>query len=430
MRGGLFSLDSFYSKLDWIFPLYFGVYFIEFYFGLWGISTAVKFLCILLSFLFAIHIINNTDKGYGIRGFFTLFYFYYIFTGVFYAFNDVPFKCYLNEIFNSIPAMFFFYVGMAEKRTGEQFYDRFLKYCSLCMLIGLALYVTTPGWYLSRRIEIAEKTSWSGTRYNEDSILTNLRFSSFLIEEYEVEVFAMVALAIACFLFFKKNNVGKKWLGVFLIIINYVAAVLTQQRVAMAAATFTVFFYMIYGVKRGHGKQSRAMFITLVSLVVVAGALVFFYLGDRAEQLQFLLSDRMDNMNVSTALGERNYQLKIFNSWSMPITGIGAGSGGAIAGSYGLPHVNDAGYLQLLYETGILGAVLFFFLIGRTLIRAIIHMKVYLIELVVIMFFLVAMLGSNILNFGYMTVVPFWYAVGRIWNKEHFKNALINKDYI
>ena len=57
-------------------------------------------------------------------------------------------------------------------------------------------------------------------------------------------------------------------------------------------------------------------------------------------------------------------------------------------------------------------------------------MKVYLTELVIIMFVLVAMIGSNTLNMGYMTVMPFWYAVGRVWNKYHYKDALLNKDYI
>ena len=74
--------------------------------------------------------------------------------------------------------------------------------------------------------------------------------------------------------------------------------------------------------------------------------------------------------------------------------------------------------------------MLFVFLIGRTLIRAIKHMKVYLIELVIIMFFLVALLGSNILNFGYMIVMPFWYTIGRVWNTKNYKEALQNKDYI
>jgi hypothetical protein len=430
MKGGSFSLDSFYSKLDWIFPIYFGVYFIEFYFGLWGITVGVKFLCILLSFLFAFKILSSTDKGMGARGVFTIFFAYYVLTGAFYAFNSVSIRCYLNEVFNSIPAMFFFYVGLGEKRSGDQFYDKFLKSCTICMLIGIALYVTTPGWYVSRRIEIADNTSWSGTTHNEDSLLSTMRFSSYLIEGYEADMFAMVALAIALFSFFKKNYTGKTWIGLSFIIINYVAAVLTQQRVAMAAATFAVFFYMIYGSIHKREKQSRKLLLTMSSLLVVGAVLVFLYLGDRAEQLILLLTDRLDNMNVSTALSERNYQMEIFDSWTMPITGLGAGSGGAIAGSFGLPHVNDAGYLQMLYETGIIGTLLFIIIICPTLLRGAKHMKVYLAELVIIMFVLVAMIGSNTLNMGYMTVMPFWYAVGRVWNKFHYKDALLNKDYI
>ncbi len=424
------SLDYFYNKLDLIFPLYFGVYFIEFFFGLWHLTTAVKLFSIILSLIFALKIINSTERGLGTRDIFTLFYAYNIISGILYCINDVPIRCYLNEIYNSIPAMFFFYVGLGEKRCGNRFYEKIMLSTSVCMLIGIVLYVTTPSWFVERRIEIAEMTSWSGTKYDENSLLSHMRFSSYLLEGYEAQTFAMFALATALFTFFKKSFHGKKWVGILLILINYVAAVLTQQRVAMVSATFSVLFYYLYGNKRGRRKQSKILILTFASIALLAIIVIPIYFGDRAEQLQSLLIDRMDNMSVSGALQERNYQKSIFDSWTMPITGIGLGSGGAIAGSYGLPHVNDAGYYQMLYEIGLIGSMLFVFLIGRTLIRAIKHMKVYLIELVIIMFFLVALLGSNILNFGYMIVMPFWYSIGRIWNIHNYKEALFNKDYI
>ncbi len=429
MRKAL-SLDSFYSKLDLIFPLYFGVYFIEFFFGLWHLSTAIKLLCIILSLIFSLKIVNSTERGLGTRDIFTFFYAYNIISGIFYCVNDVPIKCYLNELYNSIPAMFFFYVGLGEKRCGIRFYEKIMLSTSVCMFIGIILYVTTPSWFVERRIEIANMTSWSGTTYDENSVLSHMRFSSYLIESYEAQTFAMFALATSLFVFFKKNYNEKQWFGVSLILINYVAAILTQQRVAMVAATFSVLFYYLYGKIKGRRKQSKILIHTFTLIVFLAIIVIPIYFGDRAEQLQSSLIDRMDNMSVSGALQERNYQKAIFDSWTMPITGKGLGSGGAIAGSYGLPHVNDAGYYQMLYEIGIIGSMLFVILIGRTLIRAIKHMKVYLIELVIIMFFLVALLGANILNFGYMVVVPFWYAIGRVWNIKNYKETLFYKDYI
>jgi O-antigen ligase len=326
--------------------------------------------------------------------------------------------------------MFFFYIGLAEKRPGNHFNEKFLKSCTISMIIGLALYVITPGWYVLRRIQIAEMTSWSGTSYDADSLLSSMRFSSYFSDSYEVSTFGMIALSIALFVFFIKSFKGKRWLGISFIIINYAAAVISQQRVAMAMATFAVIFYIFYGLNRGHGKQSRTMLIAIISLTVMFASLVVFYMGDRAEQLQFLLFDRLENMDVSSALEERNYQIKLLDSWTMPITGHGTGAGGSKAGLFGLPHVNDNNYLQLLYENGIIGALLFTLVIGRTLIRSVKHMRCYLTELIIIMFFLAAMVGSNILNFGYMLVIPFWYAIGRVWNKNHYKNALLNKDYI
>jgi hypothetical protein len=42
---------------------------------------------------------------------------------------------------------------------------------------------------------------------------------------------------------------------------------------------------------------------------------------------------------------------------------------------------------------------------------------------------LIAMIGSNALDFS-LYIIPFWYAMGRVWNKEYLQNQIINKDHI
>lgn len=97
------------------------------------------------------------------------------------------------------------------------------------------------------------------------------------------------------------------------------------------------------------------------------------------------------------------------------------GAGGSSAGMFGLPHVNDANYYKLLYESGLVGSTWFFIIIIMTLIRAFINIKYLIIELVIICYVLSAMVGSNSLTLAYMYILPFWFAMGRVWNYEYLK---------
>ena len=422
------SLETFFKILDWIFPAYFLIYFIEFYFGLWRLSSIVKLVIILLTLFYAGRIIrtarNNTD-------FFKLYSFYFlycIFSCIWYVVNDVPFACYLNELFNSLAAMIFVYVGMADKRGNGKFYENFANYCTIAMIVGIFLYVTTPGWYVARNLEIIENTAHITTQYSEDTMLSMMRFSGYFKDVYEADMYAMVGLSIALFLFFLREKKTNEMLIYLMIIVNFAAAILSQQRVAMASAAFTVLFYLFYGFVRKKSKQSVK--IILRTVIIAAGllTLVMVFMSDRYEQIQVLLQDRKEHMDVSEALGERSNQHEtVWKNWTMPILGKGAGSGGSVAGSYRLPHVNDGGYLQILYEYGIVGFGIFAFLMLTTLLRGARKMKYYLTELVIISFVLAAMLGSNTLTLGYMVIIPFWYSVGRIWNNEHRRYVIENE---
>lgn len=424
----VFSFETCYKLLDYIYPLFFIICFIEFYFGLWGISTAVKFLSILICFFFAMPILRSASKNsYNFHKFFSILFAYVIFSGIMYAFNGVPLKCYINELYNLIPAMFFVYVGMADKRNSRSFYDKFLIACTICMVIGLFLYVSAPQWYVNRRVEIVNNAWFNTTNYGENSVMQTLRFSSYLIDSYETDMYTMIALSIALFSYYA--GIGKRGaIGIAFVLINFVAAILTQQRVAMAAASAMLLFYVVWGFfKKGSLKSSRLILVVIVS-VSIAGVFIFTRYGDRVEQITELLNDRSENMSASSAFSERTNQFEnVMKNWTMPIFGHGAGAGGAVAGAQGLPHVNDGGWVEFLYEYGIMGTLIFLLFITSTLKRGLKHMRYYLTELGIIAFVLVAMLGSNTLTLGYMIIFPFWYSIGRIWNKSNYEFITANE---
>lgn len=425
MKMKFSSLDTYYKILDWIFPAYFLIYFVEFYLGMWRLSSIVKLVCILLTFVFFSRIIKQA-RGNG--NFFTLFsvyYLYCIFSVVWYGVNGIPIACYLNEVFNSLPAMFFVYVGLAEKRSGNLFYEKFAYFCTIALFIGLLLYVSTPGWFVQRSIEAFESRPFNDS-ISENTLLSTMRFSGFFRDVYEADMYAMVALSISLFMFLNNSKSKDEWWAFLMVLVNLVAAILTQQRVAMASSVFAFLFYIMYCNIRGKHRKSRMMIIFTSLLIVGLVSIVVIKAGDRMDQLSLLLEGRLENMSITEAMGERsNQHVAILQHWTMPIFGKGAGSGSTAAAYYGLPHINDGGYFQVLYEFGIVGFAIFIIIMTRTVFRAAKKMRFYLTELVIVCFVLVAMLGSNTLTIGYMLIVPFWYSIGRIWNKEHRLNMMI-----
>lgn len=422
------SLSKFFKLFDFIFPLYLLVYFIEFYLGRWGISVVAKFFSIILCVAYSNRILKRASQNsYGFHKQFTILYVYIILSFIMYLFNDVPIKCYVNELYNMIPAMFLVYVGMADDPKSHDFYKKFLLSCTVCMVIGLFLYVTAPGWYIDRRLEIVNNTWYASTTYGEDSLMQSMRFSSYLFDTYEADMLAMVGLSIALFLYYYKEGKQGVW-GLFFILINFIAAVLTQQRVAMASATAMLFFYFVWGFTKQKSIQSSKLIVFFLLTLFFVSAFFLVRYGDRVEQISDLLLDRSENMKVSSAMGERTKQFEtVMKNWTMPIFGHGAGSGGAVAGAFGLPHVNDGGWIEFLYEYGIVGMIMLIVFLLTTIRRGLRHMRYYMIELGIIAFVLVAMIGSNTLTLGYMTIFPFWYAIGRIWNKSYYECAVTNK---
>lgn len=414
------SLAYFYSILDYIFPVYFGLYFIQFYFGLWGVVSLVKFISILLVLFFFKEILLNCPRN-TIFKVFSVYYMYVIFSGILYLVNGVSAKCYINELFNSIPAMFFVYAGMAEKRMTLHFYNVFLIYCTISMSIGLMLFFFPTEWFVARHLELIDNAD-----VNAKYLLENMRFSSYIGDTYEVDMFAMIALGISLFTYYSCNKKALV-LNLIFILVNFLAAIMTQQRVAMASATLALLFGICYGIKRRKTKRSLIIVNIIVILIISISSAVLL-LTDRGEQIQLLINERIENMSVSQAIKDRSVQHDlIYKYWSMPITGHGAGAGGATAYNEGYHGVTDAGYYELLYENGIAGTLLFLIIIGSTLLRCTKHLRYYFTEFVVICFVLIAMLGSNTLTLGYMTIFPFWYCIGRVWNFNYYQHALINK---
>lgn len=414
-----------YTVIDYVLPLYFIVAIIEFYFGLWRLTTIVKMISIIASFVITIRT-YNTSKSI-VKSLFVIFILYNLFSITSYLYNNRPLGCYVDDLFNYIPAMFYVFIGIADKRNSRSYYNTFTKYCALSMILGLYLYIMTPEWYLVRQVEIANSAWFAPTMYSEESIMNSLRFTSYLASEYAVIYFSVFALSISLFNYFQSSN--KNYLLTFAVIfIMALSSIISQMRVAMVCTSVIIVYYFFRGYFTLNIKKSSFIGIAFVFVSIAIIAYVYTKYFDRAEHIKELLIDRMEEMSLSKALQGRDFQVSnMMNEWRFPIFGHGMGSGGAYARSLGYNGVTDANYFKIIFETGMLGLAFFITIILMTLFRAIKYLKYYLTELIIICFILVSMLGANALTLSYLYILPFWYSVGMVWNKHYLNFAINNK---
>lgn len=416
-----------YQGVDYIMPLYLFISLPGFYLGMWNLSVIAKYYAFLLILFLLKEAIGKGYKNKGIGMIFTIYLLYCLLSIIWYGINGVNLRCFIRELYNTIPAMFFVYIGMTDNRTKNTFHKWFLNSCSLSMLLGIFLYLSMPGWFLTRKTEYTNYIE--STANSENLVLAQMRFSSYLGDTYEVDVYAMLALCISLFtLFYAYKNKRNTLIPYFCLFINFVAAILCQQRVAMVYAVLAIFIFILYGLRSSNQKASIKLLTVFVISISVLFFAVFYYFGDRAGQLFELLADRVDKISYSETVGGRDYQMKLLTEhWDMPIFGHGLGSGGSVAGALGYPHVTDCSYIELLYETGVVGFILFLIIIILTIRRGVKYAKYYLTELTFIGFILIAMVGSNTLTISFMSIYPFWYSIGLIWNKTLLYNLKKNQ---
>lgn len=403
-------------------PLYFIVALMEFYTGLFRLLLIVKLLAIVCSLFF----IKGSCKNGGV-GFILFIILINVISLPLCLADGRPIECYTNEILNYVVAMFWFFVGASSLIDASKFYKYMYYAIVISFGFGLLLYVSTPGWYVSRLVEWANNSLIAVVEQSESSILSSSRFQSYLMSEYAVSHFTIFGLAIALFQVFKKNNIDTPRLSFVknvAVLILLICAIISQMRVAMFCSIALLFFYMIYDLLFGRsGNTKKILFICSIILIVII-YVSFIYFPEQIELIINLISERFEDLSIGKALKGREFQVnRLMENWNSPIVGHGLGAGGAIARLKGFPGVTDQNYIKILYENGLMGFLVFLLLILKTMIRAIIHYKYLAIEIVIISFVMVAMLGSNTLSFSYLYIIPFWFAIGRVWNNTSLLSA-------
>ena len=378
-----------------------------------------SFLVLPVLFVLTIKAITIAIK-YNLDSFVTkinLFLAYSLLTGVFYIFNDVPFSCYTSAIRSFVFPLFFAYLGY-KYSMNQEFNKWYLYACAFCFLVGFYLYLEAPSYYVTYMADARNNAFNASSYIDESNIMDYARFSSFFTTSYAISCLSVPALILSLSFSLQSKKTNSRILYYFIAFVSFVAAILCQQRIAMACAALVVIFWGWFSKKISNAKGAFSTIFAYIVFISISlylfGAIMHMEWYDRVSNL---ISLRLNEMSLSDAMASRLDQYSSFDRMTgfSVVFGLGLGSCGHAAAAVGLKSVADGEFVKLFYEFGFVGCALLAILIIPSLIRGLKYFRSYYAEVMIIMFYLIAGIGSDSFSFFIFSVMM-WYSLGRIWN--------------
>lgn len=353
-----------------------------------------------------------------------LFLCYSILSVVFYFFNDVPLSCYTDTFRSFVFPIVFAYLGCVYSKDNS-FNKWYLIACGFCFVVGIYLYVTAPEYYVNHVANARD----SGITDDANKLAGYVRFYSFFSTSYAISCLSVPSFILSCTYILKKEYVIHKYLLYFVAFVSFISALLCLQRIAMACSVLLLLFFIIMAVIRFRPKKKNYLLLICVIIVVIVLSPIIFEQFEWYERVSFVISNKFESdMSFTKAMSERTVQIYTFDRATLfsMLFGLGMGSCGHAAHYAGLEAITDVEYMKLFYEFGMFGISLLGFIIVSTLIRGIKRIKYLLGEVLILLYYLAAGIGSDSLTFFIFSVM-FWYTLGRVWNVAYLNTIIQNK---
>lgn len=362
-----------------------------------GVIVAVFviiFACLMLvNDKFIIRISNRTNVA--VIGFLI----YNVLLALISFFRGYSLSLIFSEAANTLVPIFLYFIAIKFSDRQAKKFELFVMFCGIVVLITGIYYnigLNDP-FYLTF---IAE----NNPNFSMHGFTVYPRLNSF----FGSVVCGTLGCLGTCLSFSFLNNDEKIKFWIFFVP-NFLLALLTLQRSAMICVIIVTFILILRGMKKGH--FSILVPIGLALILVTAGIIISI----KMPNVYYAIFQRFNS--VSSAVSERNsdWSNAFGNGLISTIIGYGFGTGGQRAIGLSLSTVNDGNYFKMIYECGIIGFLMFIYIIINTL-KKVKKYNIDIVYVVAVVSCMLQMIGSNILTFQF-TASLFWYVVGRI-NKE------------
>lgn len=397
---------------NWIIPGYFIFAALDMVGGFLGYDILQKFsMCYLLVCTY--HVCVYKNKYFTTIDFLIILLYIEVIFGV--LFNSIENALLWSGIRYQLLLMIFFFVGKYYLNN-----DRFMeigKYIILGnALLGLYLFISAPSWYISWKSENVSFDITQGDLYYEMTRLSSLSTYPYWVS-YSSCILYLYYL-VKAFVF--SNLQSKKYYIIlsFLLII----LILCQQRAPIVFSVIST-LYILFRKKQGNNGARCIQIIIVLTIMSITTLFVFNNIDE--EQSNFIFDKLNSIIEGDDLVANRTKNFMLNNEISILGEGIGKYSHTAIG--LNKKSIADQQYLRILYETGIAGSLLYFFIFANVIIRGLKYKKECLFDILVILFYLFTMSGANSLSMeGYHTAV-FWFCCGRVFNKEYIMYKKLQK---
>lgn len=313
--------------------------------------------------------------------------------------------------------MLYFLIGRYDQSDFKIFRYGLIAMVAACV-IGIPLYLFPPSWYIDYK---AAATSVNGE--SAESINALLRFSSVWSTSYWISYGSAIFYTYILHRAFIKKTINI--VELFLLVFFVAICLLTQQRAPFVLIILSSVFYSVYPQPRGINGKGNFKFRLLFLYGAILLAVVYLLLYSGLETMSFV-AGRYDEMSSGSFLRERT---KIYEHFLVPsVLGHGIGVSSHLALDFNMDSCADQMYLRILYETGIVGSIWMFIIIGSVLFESVKQLRYCQFEFLVVVFYLIAMTGADCLALMAQHTPIFWYCCGRICNKELIRER--KQDYI
>ena len=359
----------------------------------------------------------------------SLYILYLFLTIIPYILFARPIELYVISVAFFIMPMTFFYIGLDNSDFKGSFEKSLFISCICLFVVGFYLYFFRPEWY-----EVATTASYNEYQVGqeirqEDWVAEHLRFGSVMLDSYAISYFSMFTLPYAMFKYSLSKTKKTRWIYMAGIIICFVSGILCQQRVAMACVIAVLFFFVFM-------RNKKYFFFLSFITVCFIFAVIIFIEANQDDIIVGLISSRFEKMSLSEAFNTNSVSntrvsqvVDTMNALENWLTGEGTGYGGGKARRMGLVGVSDVNYVRLLYEEGMVGLAMFLMIIIPAVIRGAKNIRYLFKETIIVICILAAMMVADPLDY-FFYIPPFWYACGRIYNKQYLNYLKTNNLHI
>lgn len=310
--------------------------------------------------------------------------------------SGLPMKIYVDEFSNSVLPVLFYMVGRTAGEQTKEFYKKFLLAVLIICVIGVLLYISAPQFYLDYLFK------WSYIS-KADVPTMRIRMHS-VIGSTILGFLAVCGMLVASY--FLMDNKNRK-AGILFFGLNFVFALLSNQRSAMVVAILVVIYVnqLLFFELRLFKKPYFFMECAVIIVAFLGLCLVAF---DVVMKIYYRL------VSLPGAIGQRSEQwVAAVNNMYSYWFGNGLGANGHKALDFEGTHViADGGLVKMFCEEGILGFSIFLYIIILVFTKSVRNLKDCYVEIGIIGIALLQSVGSNILSFQLAAPI-FWFEVGR-----------------